>query len=79
MNDAAAKPLVEVRGLTKKFGEVTAVDDVSLDFVRGEIFAILGSSGCGKTTLLRMLAGFEPPDCRTHHHRWCRHDRRAAL
>ena len=61
MNDAAAKPLVEVRGLTKKFGEVTAVDDVSLDFVRGEIFAILGSSGCGKTTLLRMLAGFEPP------------------
>ena len=61
MNDAAARPLVEVRGLTKKFGEVTAVDDVSLDFVRGEIFAILGSSGCGKTTLLRMLAGFEPP------------------
>jgi putrescine transport system ATP-binding protein len=61
VNDTNNKPLVEVRGLTKKFGEVTAVDDVSLDFVRGEIFAILGSSGCGKTTLLRMLAGFEAP------------------
>ena len=45
----------------KGFDGVTAVDDVSLDILRGELFAILGSSGCGKTTLLRMLAGFEQP------------------
>ena len=59
---AAAKPvLVEIRDLSKRFGEVTAVDRVTLDILKGELFAILGSSGCGKTTLLRMLAGFEQP------------------
>src|SRR5215510_2270913 len=59
---AAAKPvLVEIREVSKEFGGVTAVDRVSLDILRGELFAILGSSGCGKTTLLRMLAGFEQP------------------
>jgi putrescine transport system ATP-binding protein len=56
-----AAPLVRVEGVTKRFGDVTAVDNVSLDIVKGELFAILGSSGCGKTTLLRMLAGFEHP------------------
>jgi putrescine transport system ATP-binding protein len=53
--------LVEIREVSKKFGDMTAVDRVSLDILRGELFAILGSSGCGKTTLLRMLAGFEHP------------------
>jgi len=53
--------LVEIREVSKKFGDVTAVDAVSLDILKGELFAILGSSGCGKTTLLRMLAGFEQP------------------
>jgi len=53
--------LVEIRELSKKFGNVTAVDRVSLDILKGELFAILGSSGCGKSTLLRMLAGFEEP------------------
>jgi len=53
--------MVQIRDLSKQFGVVTAVDRVSLDIHKGELFAILGSSGCGKTTLLRMLAGFEQP------------------
>lgn len=48
--------------VTKRYGSVHAVDDVSLDIKRGEFFSLLGPSGCGKTTLLRMLAGFEHPD-----------------
>jgi spermidine/putrescine ABC transporter ATP-binding subunit len=52
---------VEIRNLTKRFGEVAAVDDVSLDIRRGEFFSLLGPSGCGKTTLLRMIGGFELP------------------
>jgi putrescine transport system ATP-binding protein len=56
-----AAPLIRIQGVTKRFGEVTAVNEVSLDILKGELFAILGSSGCGKTTLLRMLAGFERP------------------
>ncbi len=55
------RPMVEIRGLSKRFGEVTAVDDIDLTIYRGELFAILGASGSGKTTLLRMLAGFEDP------------------
>jgi putrescine transport system ATP-binding protein len=52
---------VRIANVTKKFGEFTAVDSVSLDIRRGEIFCLLGGSGSGKTTLLRMLAGFERP------------------
>jgi ABC-type Fe3+/spermidine/putrescine transport system ATPase subunit len=52
---------VEIRGLTKRFGEVAAVDAVSLDIRKGEFFSLLGPSGCGKTTLLRMIGGFELP------------------
>lgn len=53
---------IEIRGVTKRFGAITALDDVSLHIRDNELFALLGPSGCGKTTLLRALAGFEPPD-----------------
>jgi spermidine/putrescine transport system ATP-binding protein len=50
-----------VQNVTKQFGAMTAVNDVSLDIMPGEFFSLLGPSGCGKTTLLRMIAGFENP------------------
>jgi len=56
------KPYVELRHLGKRFGDVAAVADVSLDIPEGEITTLLGPSGCGKTTLLRLIAGFFPPD-----------------
>jgi putrescine transport system ATP-binding protein len=55
------KAFIEVRELSKHFGDFVAVDSVNLGIERGELFSILGGSGCGKTTLLRMLAGFETP------------------
>jgi putrescine transport system ATP-binding protein len=65
--DAKARPFIRIDKVTKKFGDFTAVDNVSLDIFKGELFALLGGSGCGKTTLLRMLAGFEvPSDGRIH-------------
>jgi spermidine/putrescine transport system ATP-binding protein/putrescine transport system ATP-binding protein len=55
-------PLLSLRGLSKSFGRVAAVRDLTLDVAGNEFFALLGASGSGKTTLLRMLAGFETPD-----------------
>jgi len=55
------RPLLEIKNITKKYGENVAVDNVDLTIYEGEIFALLGSSGCGKSTLLRMIAGFENP------------------
>ncbi|MEM9631716.1 MAG: ABC transporter ATP-binding protein [Pseudomonadota bacterium] len=54
-------PFIEFRNVTKKFGEFVAVNDLSLKIYEREFFALLGGSGCGKTTLMRMLAGFETP------------------
>ena len=56
---AGAAPDVRIERVTKRFHDVTAVDDLSLDIRRGEFFSMLGPSGCGKTTTLRMVAGFE--------------------
>jgi putrescine transport system ATP-binding protein len=56
-----AVPYVRIDRVSKRFGDTVAVNNVSLDINQGEIFCLLGGSGCGKTTLLRMLAGFESP------------------
>jgi putative spermidine/putrescine transport system ATP-binding protein len=53
---------IALRGVTKRFGESTAVEALSLDVAPGELVSIVGGSGCGKTTTLRMVAGFERPD-----------------
>jgi len=58
---APAADFIRIDGVTKMFGPFKAVDNVSLNIGKGELFALLGGSGCGKTTLLRMLAGFEVP------------------
>ena len=58
-DDPAARPYVEFRGVTKRFGDFTAIDDLSAAIYEREFHALLGPSGCGKSTLLRMLAGFE--------------------
>ena len=57
----APDPLLRIDRLTKRFGPLTALDDVSLEISGGEFFALLGPSGCGKTTLMRAIAGFETP------------------
>ena len=64
MQDQAGGPMtaaVDIQGVTKRFGDVVAVDNVDLEIADGEFFAMLGPSGCGKTTTLRMIAGLEFP------------------
>jgi ABC-type Fe3+/spermidine/putrescine transport system ATPase subunit len=58
----ASEPILRVRGLTKTYGGITVVDDVSFDLAPGEVLTLLGPSGCGKSTTLRMIAGLERPD-----------------
>ena len=59
--DPAAKPQIVLEGLGKSYGAFAAVGSVNLSIYKGEMFALVGASGCGKTTLLRMLAGFVTP------------------
>ena len=59
--DPKAEPYVRIERVTKKFGDVYAVDDITLAIFQGEFFSLLGGSGCGKSTLLRLLAGLEYP------------------
>src|SRR5712664_200022 len=55
-------PLLSLNNICKRFGATNAVDDVSISVERGEFFGLLGASGCGKTTTLRVIAGLETPD-----------------
>jgi putrescine transport system ATP-binding protein len=58
----ASAPLIRIDNVSKAYGAVAAIRDLSLDIARNEFFALLGPSGCGKTTLMRLIAGFETPD-----------------
>lgn len=58
----SATGTISVEGIVKRFGQVTAVDNVTLDLPAGSFFSLLGPSGCGKTTLMRIVAGLERPD-----------------
>lgn len=59
------EPLLRISDVSKSFGDVSAVDNVSIDIAENEFFSLLGPSGCGKTTLLRIIAGLENPDSGT--------------
>jgi len=62
--------MIEIQGLTKRFGAVTAVSELNLSIGEGEFLTLLGPSGCGKTTVLRMIAGLELPDAGEIRIRW---------
>ena len=55
------EPLVRIDGISKRFGDTTALHELNLDIARGEFVTFLGPSGCGKSTTLRILGGFERP------------------
>src|SRR5436853_1792615 len=59
---ADAAPVLEVRNVSKSFGAVQALEDVSLELRAGEVVGLVGDNGAGKTTLVRCIAGIHPPD-----------------
>lgn len=59
--DDSVKPIIRFENVTKKYGDFTAIDNLSLNIYEKEFYSLLGPSGCGKTTLMRLLAGFETP------------------
>ena len=65
MSQSSPAPAIEWRGITKRFGQTTALDDLSLTAHEGEFLTLLGPSGCGKTTALRLISGLETPDAGT--------------
>jgi len=65
VDNGGSPPDISLRGLSKRYGDVVAVDSIDLDVLRGEFFTMLGPSGSGKTTTLRLIAGFELPDAGT--------------
>src|SRR6202161_5001235 len=58
VTEPSSRPLLRIESLTKRFGRSAVVDQLSLDIYEGEVFALVGPSGCGKATLLRLIAGF---------------------
>ena len=64
---SASEPVIALRGVRRGYGSVHAVEDLHLEVAAGEFFSLLGASGCGKTTTLRLIAGFEHPDAGTIH------------
>jgi spermidine/putrescine transport system ATP-binding protein len=63
--DGSGEPVIELRGVRRRYGGVSAVEELNLQVDAGEFFSLLGASGCGKTTTLRLIAGFEHPDAGT--------------
>jgi len=70
------EPIISVRELSKRFGDFTAVDRISFDVARGEIFGFLGANGAGKTTAMRMLCGLSYPYVGKRYGRRLRRDAR---
>src|SRR5215211_7004892 len=65
MSSPTPEPIIELDGITKRFGGVKALDEVSFSIARGEIHAVVGENGAGKSTLMKMLAGVHGPDVGT--------------
>lgn len=67
IDGSGATSLVSLQGITRQFGDVTAVDDINIEVLEGHLVVLLGPSGCGKSTTLRLIAGFERPDAGSIH------------
>ena len=65
MGTTGATTILDIHNVTKRFGGMTAVDNISFSLEKGKLVTFLGPSGCGKTTLLRIISGFVEPDARS--------------